>query len=127
VRVLVVEDDVDAAEALRRLLASWGARVEVAHTGSAAIETAASLRPQLVLADLELPDLEASEWVPQVRQQLADVAPLCVAVTGRVEAGDVALARAAGFQLHLGKPVDPARLREVLREVQKAPTARSLE
>src|SRR5882672_5954132 len=82
VRVLLVEDDEDNAEATRRLLSSYGARVAVAHTGADALARARELRPELVLTDLRLPDLNGFDLITQLRAQLPDATPFCVAVSG---------------------------------------------
>jgi len=118
VRVLVVEDNVDAAETLADLLRIWGYEVETAHDGQAAVLAAPRFGPQVVLLDIGLPRMngyEVARWL-RCRPDLGDL--LIIAVTGYGQESDRARGREAGFDHHLVKPVDLEALRHLLAEVR---------
>jgi CheY-like chemotaxis protein len=113
-RILVVEDHPDAAEALRLLLEAFGHVVEVAHSGPAGVQRAIAWHPDVVLCDIGLPELDGYGVVHQLRQDPATRTIRVIAVTGYGADEDRLRARQAGFDQHLTKPVDPERLREVI-------------
>ena len=113
-RVLVVDDNVDAAEALGLLLGEMGCEVHIAHGGAAAIEAARAHPPQLVLLDISMPGLDGYGVVRRLRQELAFADVPFIAITGLGRDEDREKARAAGFNEHLVKPVEPEALREML-------------
>jgi CheY-like chemotaxis protein len=113
-RVLVVDDNVDAAEALGLLLKEMGCEVHIAHGGAAAIEAARAHPPQLVLLDISMPGVDGYGVVRRLRQELAFADVPFIAITGLGREADREKARAAGFNEHLVKPVEPAALREIL-------------
>ena len=113
-RVLVVDDNVDAAEALGLLLGEMGCEVHIAHGGAAAIEAARAHPPQLVLLDISMPGVDGYSVVRRLRQELAFSDVPFVAITGLGREADRDKARAAGFSEHLVKPVEPEALREIL-------------
>jgi DNA-binding response OmpR family regulator len=106
-RVLVVEDDRDSAESLRRLLVLSGFEVMVAHSGQAGLETARKLQPHIVLCDIGLPDGDGYVVASLLRQTSGTTTARLIAVTGCGEAQHRRRALAAGFDQHLIKPVDP--------------------
>lgn len=112
-RVLIVDDDVDNAEACAMLLRLRGHAVTVAPTAALALEAVAREHPNVVLLDLGLPDLDGVEACRRMRA--AGHAGLVVAVTGWGQPEDRARTRAAGFDRHLAKPVDPE---EIVRLVE---------
>jgi CheY-like chemotaxis protein len=114
-RVLVVEDDFDAAESLRSLLVTCGYQVVVAHTSQQGIEAARKLEPHIVLCDIGLPDSDGYVVGSVLRQSGHSAAALLIAVTGYGEPQHRLRALAAGFDQHLVKPVDTKVL---LREMQ---------
>lgn len=116
VRVLLAEDNVDAAEVLRMLLEGFGYRVTVAVSGTAAVEAACSERPDALLCDIGLPGMSGYEVARRLRAvpELAHI--LMIAITGYGTREDREAASAAGFDMHFAKPVDPMRL---LAELQK--------
>jgi len=115
VRVLVVEDNRDAAEILRSLLEVCGFQVSVAHTGQEGITAARKQQPHVVLCDIGLPDGDGYTVGSVLRQSSYTIDSRLIAVTGHGEVLDRCKALAAGFDQHLVKPVDP---RELLRELE---------
>ena len=115
VRVLVVEDNRDAAEILRSLLEVCGFQVSVAHTGQEGITAARKQQPHVVLCDIGLPDGDGYTVGSVLRQSSYTIDARLIAVTGHGEPLDRCKALAAGFDQHLVKPVDP---RELLRELE---------
>jgi two-component system CheB/CheR fusion protein len=113
-RVLVVDDNASAADGLAVLLRLGGYEVHLAHDGRSALEVARAFRPDVVLLDIGLPELDGYEVAHRLRQQPATRDVLLVAVTGYGQVDDVERARAAGFDHHFTKPVDYAVLRQVL-------------
>ena len=109
-RILVVDDNRDAAESLATLLRLGGHEVLVAHDGDAAVETALAERPQLALLDIGLPGLDGFEAARRIRERLDADALRLVAVTGWGQEEDRRRSNASGFDAHLVKPVDPAAL-----------------
>jgi signal transduction histidine kinase/ActR/RegA family two-component response regulator len=109
-RVLVVDDNRDAADSLALLLRMAGHAVDVCHDGPAAVAAAAANRPQLVLLDIGLPGMDGYAVARQLRRlpELADT--LLVALTGYGQAEDVRRSHEAGFDHHLVKPADPEAL-----------------
>jgi two-component system, sensor histidine kinase len=105
-RVLVVEDDRDAAESLRALLVLSGHQVMVAHSSQQGMEAARTLEPHVVLCDIGLPGEDGYVVGTMLRQSRHGTARL-IAVTGRGGPRDRLRALAAGFDEHLVKPVDP--------------------
>jgi CheY-like chemotaxis protein len=107
----VVEDSRDGAESLRMLLSLSGHEVRVAYTGPAAVEAASAFRPAVVLCDLGLPGgMSGYDVARALRQDPATAPARLIAVSGYGQPEDQAKARAAGFDLHLTKPVDPNEL-----------------
>ena len=119
-RVLVVEDNADAAETLMMVLAAFGHDVRIAHDGLTAVEIALEFLPQVVLTDIGLPGLDGFEVAKRLRQQPALANAVLVAMTGYGE--DVARQRSqeAGFDHHLVKPVDFDKIQAILAGVSAA-------
>lgn len=118
-RILVVEDSVDAAQMSALLLRSWGHDVRVAHNGSEALERAAGFDPHVILLDIGLPDMDGYEIARRVRQSTHhDGVRLLVAITGYGQDADRQRAKETGFDLHLVKPVEPSILMRHLEGVQ---------
>jgi CheY-like chemotaxis protein len=110
IRVLVVEDNHDAAESLRRLLYHSGYEVAVAHTGQDGLRAAKRMRPDIVLCDIGLPDSNGFIVASALREDPQTCAARLIAVTAYGQDEDRRRAREAGFDLHLVKPVDPTVL-----------------
>jgi two-component system CheB/CheR fusion protein len=117
-RVLVVEDNVDAAEMMSELLCAEGHLVRVAHDGPGAIRAAAEFQPGVVLLDIGLPGMDGYEVADKMRQMPELAGTLLVALTGHSQAADKSRALTAGFQRHLVKPLDWDALRGLLEGVE---------
>ena len=109
-RVLVVEDNRDTAESLRRLLGLCGFQVSVAHNAGDGLSAASRLRPHIVLCDIGLPDADGYAVASMLRQAPDTSCARLIAVTAHGEPQDRRRALAAGFDVHMVKPVDPKAL-----------------
>ena len=118
-RVLIVDDNEDAALLLKDLLQELGYAIHVAHDGPAALDVAASFRPQVAILDIGLPVMDGYELGERLRGLLGPGLRL-VAVTGFSQESDRRRSDAAGFARHLVKPVDAASVAQVLRELSPA-------
>ncbi|NGZ84777.1 hybrid sensor histidine kinase/response regulator [Duganella aceris] len=105
-RVLVVDDNVDAAQTLQLLLEAGGHQVTVVHTALAALETAQAHAPELCLLDIGLPDITGYELARGLRSMAGTAKATLVAVTGYGRREDRDQAVAAGFDHYFVKPVD---------------------
>jgi PAS domain S-box-containing protein len=121
-RVLVADDNRDAADSLRMLLESVGHEVRVAYTGPAAVEAARQFRPEVVVGDIGLPVLDGYAVARALRQEPAAAEAHLIALSGYASEGHQSQAHEAGFDLHLTKPVDPEQLLRVLASLSQ-PTA----
>jgi signal transduction histidine kinase len=113
-RVLVVDDNVDSAEMVAELVTAWGHETQLAADGLAAIEIAATFRPDVVFLDIGLPGLDGYEVARRLRAMPATSASRIVAVSGYGTAEDRKKTADAGFDAHLTKPVDLAALERLL-------------
>jgi CheY-like chemotaxis protein len=113
-RVLVIEDNQDAAETLRDLLELAGSTVETAYSGTAGIEVARRFRPEVVLCDIGLPGLDGYQVAAALRRDPATAGARLIAVTGYGAEEDRQRSRAAGFECHLVKPLDPHEVQRLL-------------
>jgi DNA-binding response OmpR family regulator len=104
--VLVVDDNKDAADALVALLASEGHRARAAYSGKAAIDEADSVRPDVVLLDIGMPETSGFDVARALRDYRRAPKPVIVAVTGASDPSDKLAARMAGFDHYLVKPVE---------------------
>jgi PAS domain S-box-containing protein len=112
-RLLVVDDNEDAASTVADLLKMLGSEVAVVHDGRSAVALAAEFRPDVVLLDIGLPDISGYEVARRIRKLEGVRQPTLIALTGWGQQQDKEAARAAGFDHHWTKPVDPARLQEL--------------
>lgn len=119
-RVLVVDDNRDAATSLAMLLELAGAQTEIAHDGVSAIEAAAAFRPDAVLLDIGLPGLDGYEVARRLRDDPAGKHMMLVAITGWGESEDRERSARAGFDAHMVKPVDHAALMRLLADARPA-------
>jgi signal transduction histidine kinase/ActR/RegA family two-component response regulator len=115
-RVLLVDDHEEAVKALGTLLELWGHQVRIALDGPSALEIAGELRPELVLLDIGLPEMDGWEVARRLRRLPEAAGAVLVALTGYGQRADRERSREAGFDHHLVKPVDPGELRDQLAE-----------
>ncbi len=114
--VLVVDDNVDAADSLAALLRERGQLVSVAHNGQDALDRALQQQPDVVLLDIGLPGMNGYDVAAALRRQPGG-GPALVAITGYGQDADARRAAEAGFDRHLVKPVDAVELEQVLAAV----------
>jgi CheY-like chemotaxis protein len=114
--VLVADDNRDAADSLALLLEMNGHEVAVAHCGEVAFRAAERARPNAAILDIGMPDISGYEVARRIRAEIWGGRMLLVAVTGWGQADDKARARAAGFDHHLTKPVDPDQVERLINE-----------
>jgi CheY-like chemotaxis protein len=116
-RILIAEDNQDAAEMLATLLTGRGCEVSAVHDGQSAVREAERVRPDVLLLDIGLPLLDGYDACRQIRRQAWSAGLKIIALTGWGQEEDRRRATMAGFDRHLVKPVDPERLVAVLRDV----------
>jgi CheY-like chemotaxis protein len=116
-RVLVVDDNRDAADTLAALLEAWGHEVRALYDGPSAIAAAAEFRPHVVLLDIGLPKMNGYEVAEHLRKSADDRSMILVAFTGYGQDEDRRRVREAGFDHHLIKPLEPAALEKILDSV----------
>ncbi len=119
-RILVVDDNYDAAEIISELLRLSGHEVMTVHTGKDALEQAASLRPDIAILDLGLPDMDGTMIAARLRQMPEVANASLIALTGYGKPADIERTRAAGFDDHLVKPVKFDRLTETIARLKSA-------
>src|SRR5207244_3935960 len=120
-RVLIVEDNQDAAESLAMMLELWGHAVETASDGLAALELVARREPDVVLSDLGLPGMDGYELARRLRQRPGLQDAVLVALSGYGRDEDKCRALDAGFDHHLVKPPDLDVLAELLGRIAGRP------
>jgi CheY-like chemotaxis protein len=120
-RVLVVEDNRDAADSLALLLRLWGYHVLVAHDGATGLELALRERPDLVVLDIALPGMDGWELAGRLRAEPTLQGVVLLAVTGLGTDADRDRSDAAGITFHLVKPVDPELLQKLLAVLATRP------
>jgi len=118
--VLLVDDNVDAAETLALVLEMSGCRTRMVHDGLAVLAAAREFDPDVILLDIGLPGMNGYEVAAQLRADPRFRHTLLVAITGWGAEQDRRRAQEAGFDHHLTKPVDFAALEPLLRQVQEA-------
>ncbi len=122
-QILLVEDHLDSAEVLRDLLSLWHHKVTVAHSISTALGALDGGRFDVLISDLGLPDGSGNDLVREVRSRGQQLPAIALSGYGRED--DRQRSLAAGFFLHLVKPVDPGRLEGVLADVAARPPVSS--
>jgi CheY-like chemotaxis protein len=118
-RVLIVDDHPDAGQSLAMLLDLAGNQSRVVFDGFAAITEAERFRPELVLLDIGMPRIDGYETCRRMREQPWSAGMRLIALTGYSQEQDRERARAAGFDGHLVKPVDPALLLRMVSEMPR--------
>jgi CheY-like chemotaxis protein len=119
-RILVVDDNRDAAESLAMLLRQVGHDTRTAHDGLEAIQAAATFRPDVVLLDIGLPKLDGYEVARRIRQRQWGKKMLLTALTGWGQDEDKRRSQLAGFDHHLTKPVDAVALMKLFAARSRA-------
>jgi CheY-like chemotaxis protein len=112
--ILVVDDNRDAASSLAMLLRSSGHTVLTAHSGEQALELAAREKPNAIVLDIGMPQMNGYEVARQIRKTAHGKAVLLVALTGWGQKEDIEKAVTAGFDFHMTKPADPERIERLL-------------
>ena len=121
-RVLLVDDWPDAAEAMAALMRLWGHDTRIAHDGASALDLAALYRPHVIFLDIGLPGIDGYQVARRLREAPSFPEAFIVSVTGSAEEQAQRLSRESGCDGHLTKPVDPAGLQRLLasrREAQR--------
>ena len=113
-RVLVVDDNPDAAETLASLVDALGGEARTAADGASAIQCALEFSPEIILLDIGMPGMDGYETCRQMRKAQVVKRPFIVAITGWGQDGDKRRAAEAGFDAHLTKPADPEVLQRLL-------------
>jgi PAS domain S-box-containing protein len=113
-RIVVVDDNIDAAESLAMLLRLQGHEVSVAHDGAAALQLTTSTQPELVFLDIGMPGMDGNEVARRLRQHPQLTGLVLVAVTGWGAPEDRRRTAEAGFDHHLVKPVEPRAIHALL-------------
>jgi CheY-like chemotaxis protein len=113
-RILLADDNRDAAESLAIILRLEGHEVELAHDGDAALRAFESRRPDVALLDIGMPNSNGYDVARQIRAVPGGDGVLLIAITGWAQDADKAQSRAAGFDHHLTKPIEPDALIELL-------------
>ena len=117
-RVLVVDDNVDAAQSLAMLLRILGQDVRTAHNGRSALEAARASMPEIAILDIGLPGMDGHELARRLRNEPGGAAVLIIALTGWGQDVDRRRSAEAGFDHHLTKPADPEALRKLLSQAR---------
>jgi two-component system CheB/CheR fusion protein len=115
-RVLIVDDNADSAETLAMLLSHAGHRVETAADGPSALASALEIRPDVIVLDIGLPGMTGYEVAQRLRAEPSMASTFLIALTGYGRPEDAQLAQAAGFDVHLVKPVSPRVLLDLLAQ-----------
>ena len=119
-RVLVIDDNTDAADIMGLLIEDMGGTVRVVNDGASGLGALADFQPAVVLLDIGMPVMDGYETCRRIRaMQGAGIG--VVAITGWGHAQDKRLAAESGFDAHITKPADPAKIGEVIRAVSKRP------
>ena len=118
-RILIVDDNRDAANTLGALLQLIGAEARVVYDGAAALEALGEFRPSVVLLDLGMPGMDGYEVARRIRAPPQARDTTLIALTGWGEASDRQRSRQAGFHHHLVKPVDVDAMQAVLASLPR--------
>jgi CheY-like chemotaxis protein len=115
-RILIADDNRDAADTMGMLLELGGHEAIIAHSGNQALQLGREHRPDVVILDIGMPDLNGYDVARTARNEEWGKSAYLIALTGWGQAEDKERARLAGFDRHLTKPVDPDLVEEILKE-----------
>ncbi len=121
-RVLVVDDNADAADLLAEILREVGHHVEVTHDGTAALRHMHLMRPSVAILDIGLPGMDGYELAAKIREELGSEAPRLIALTGYGQEQDRRRSARAGFCAHLVKPVNLPEVLAAVADERDGPT-----
>ena len=113
-RILVVDDNHDAADSLARLIRSFGHEVKAVYDGATALVEVTEFEPDMALVDIGMPGLNGYETISQLRERRGNVHLIAVAVTAWSRDEDKLKAYESGFDLHVAKPMTLEKLKELL-------------
>lgn len=117
-RLLVVDDNRDAAESMSMLLQLWGYEVAFVYDGPSALETAEQWQPEAVLLDIGLPGMDGYEVAERLRELPHTKGAVLIAISGYGQDDDRLRSQQAGIDHHLVKPVAPDALRSLIESLQ---------
>lgn len=118
-KILVVDDNRDAADSLAAILRVEGHEARAAYSGAEAVQAAEEMKPDVVLLDIQMPEMSGYDVARALRDYRRGVRAVIVAVTAYGQESDRLAARQAGFHHHITKPVDPARVLEIIESVDQ--------
>ncbi len=113
-RILVVDDNVDAAVTVSALLKAWGHDVQTVYSGPSALDAVRNFRPEIILLDIGLPGMSGYDVAKNLRAEPSGQGVILAALTGYGQESDRERSWAAGFDYHLTKPPDPGLLESLL-------------
>jgi CheY-like chemotaxis protein len=120
-RVLIVDDNLDAAETLAMMLELLGQQTRQAHEGNGALKAALEYNPDVIFMDIGLPGLSGHEVVTRMRRELGMTDAYIIALSGYGTEEDRRKSFHAGFDTHLVKPLDPSALPGILASAERRP------
>jgi two-component system CheB/CheR fusion protein len=116
--ILIVDDEPEHADSLATIVKAWGHEAQAAYTGVAALKTALTYRPDVMLIDIGMPHLDGYQLAQEIRQQTELQATLLIAITGYSDSAHRTQAKQAGFDYYLVKPVNFQELQRLLQAGQ---------
>ncbi len=119
-RVLIIEDNFDTAITASQILVHEGHEVRVVHTGSEGLNAAKDFKPQVILCDIGLPEIDGYQVVRNIRNDSETSSAYIIALTGYGREEDRLAAKNAGFDMHMTKPIDYESLRRILSDLPAA-------
>jgi CheY-like chemotaxis protein len=125
-RILIADDNADVAEAFEVMLRMLGHEVEVAHDGFQALEIAERYKPEVIVLDIGMPQLNGYDAARRIRQLPWSENSVLIALTGWGDEKDRRKSEEAGFDVHLVKPVDPVTLSNLLDTIEPQSTTQKL-
>jgi two-component system OmpR family response regulator len=119
VKVLVADDNKDAADTVAALLEAYGSQVCTCYDGQSALIEAGRFRPDVCLLDLNMPGMDGDQLAVRIRESFPDLPARLVAITALGSEEARKRTSRAGFDLHLVKPVDPSQLLAIISHLGK--------